>query len=258
MNGIMGMAKLLADTRLSPEQRTYVGAVSTSASALLALIEDLLDYSKIEAGRFELEPQPVSMREIADSIVELLSARAYAKGIGLGCHVAPDVPLDRHGRSGPVAPGAAQSHRQRHQVHRQRRRAGRGRATPGSEAAPAIRFSVTDTGPGIPPGDLERIFEEFEQADGTSTRQHGGAGLGLAISRRIVTSMGGTIGVASELGVGSTFHFEIPASDARQCGRKRRRHAGRPPRRHPVEEHASRPRRSPARSPPTAARPKSP
>ena len=104
MNGIMGMAKLLADTKLSPEQHTYVGAISTSASALLALIEDLLDYSKIEAGRFELEPQPVSLREIADNIVELLAARAYAKGIGIGCHVAPDVPHD-HRR--PIPAGCA-------------------------------------------------------------------------------------------------------------------------------------------------------
>ena len=92
MNGIMGMAKLLHDTELSAEQRTYVGAISTSASALLALIEDLLDYSKIEAGRFDPEPQPMSPREIADNVVELLASRAFAKGIGLGCHVAPDVP----------------------------------------------------------------------------------------------------------------------------------------------------------------------
>ena len=236
MNGIMGMAKLLVDTRLSPEQRTYVGAISTSASALLALIEDLLDYSKIEAGRFELEPQPVSMREIADSIVELLSARAYAKGIGIGCHVAPDVPSTVTADPGRLRQvllnliGNAIKFTDSGGVLVEV-------ANAGTEAAPAIRFSVNDTGPGIPSGDLERIFEDFEQADGTSTRQHGGAGLGLAISRRIVTSMRGTIGVSSELGVGSTFHFEVPASDARQCRRKRRRHAGRPPRGHPVEEY---------------------
>src|SRR5690606_5994548 len=92
MNGIMGMARLLADTTLTPEQSTYVGAVSTSASALLALIEDLLDYSKIEAGRFELEPQQVSPRELIENVVELLAPRAYGKGVGLGCHVGPCVP----------------------------------------------------------------------------------------------------------------------------------------------------------------------
>ena len=214
MNGIMGMAKLLADTKLSAEQHTYVGAVSTSASALLALIEDLLDYSKIEAGRFELEPQPVSVRETADNIVELLAARAYAKGIGIGCHVAPDVPtiitadpgrlrqvlLNLIGNavkftdSGGVLVAVTIS---------------------GPGATPAIRFTISDTGPGIPPEDVSRIFEEFEQADGTSTRKHGGAGLGLAISKRIVTSMGGSIGVTSEPGCGSKFHFEIPANGAK-------------------------------------------
>jgi PAS domain S-box-containing protein len=211
MNGIMGMAKLLADTSLSPEQRTYVGAVSTSASALLALIEDLLDYSKIEAGRFELEPQPVSIRETADSIVELLAARAYGKGIGIGCHVAPDVPqivtadpgrlrqvlLNLIGNaikftdSGGVLLEVANA-----DIDSQR----------------MIRFTVTDTGPGIDKHDIGRIFREFEQADSSSTRRHGGAGLGLAISRRIIASMGGTIGVESETGTGSRFHFEIPAT----------------------------------------------
>ncbi len=211
MNGIMGMAKLLADTRLSPEQRTYVGAISTSASALLALIEDLLDFSKIEAGRFELEPQPVSIRETADSIVELLAARAYGKGIGIGCHVAPDVPQVIKADPGRlrqvllnlignaikftdtggvlVEVTNAESHLQR-----------------------AIRFTVTDTGPGMERRDTDRIFQEFEQADNTSTRKHGGAGLGLAISKRIVTAMGGSIGVESTAGVGSKFHFEIPAN----------------------------------------------
>ncbi len=213
MNGIMGMAKLLADTSLSPEQRTYVGAISTSASALLALIEDLLDYSKIEAGRFDPEPQPMSPREIADNVVELLAARAFGKGIGLGCQVAPDVPqliCADPGRLRQVllnlignaikftdTGGVLVS------IDRIR-----------TDTTDRVRFCVADTGPGLAEADMERIFEEFEQADGTSTRTHGGAGLGLAISRRLITAMEGNISVSSKLGEGSEFIFEIPATAA--------------------------------------------
>ncbi|TIT84874.1 MAG: hybrid sensor histidine kinase/response regulator, partial [Mesorhizobium sp.] len=206
----MGMAKLLVDTDLSPEQRTYVGAVSTSASALLALIEDLLDYSKIEAGRFDPEPQPTSVREIANNIIELMAAKAFAKHIGLGCHVEPDVPqmitadpgrvrqvlLNLIGNAikftdtGGVLLGVARAR---------------------TETTDRICFTITDTGPGLREEDMERIFEEFEQSDGTSTRVHGGAGLGLAISRRLVTAMGGSISVSSRLGEGSEFVFELPA-----------------------------------------------
>ncbi|TPM21375.1 PAS domain-containing hybrid sensor histidine kinase/response regulator [Mesorhizobium sp. B2-3-6] len=213
MNGIMGMARLLADTSLSPEQQTYVGAISTSASALLALIEDLLDYSKIEAGRFDPEPQPMSVREIADNVVELLAARAFSKDIGLGCHVEPDVPqlitadpgrvrqvlLNLIGNaikftdSGGVLVSIARAR---------------------TETTDRICFTIADTGPGLHEDDMERIFEEFEQADGTSTRAHGGAGLGLAISKRLVTAMGGTISVSSRLGQGSEFVFDIPAISA--------------------------------------------
>ncbi len=213
MNGIMGMAKLLADTRLTPEQRTYVGAVSTSASALLALIEDLLDYSKIEAGRFAPEPQPMSPREIADNVVELLAARAFGKGIGLACHVEPDVPQIITADPGRVrqvllnlignavkfteAGGVLVS------VSRRR-----------GDDGDRVRFSITDTGPGLSEADMDRIFEDFEQADGTSTRKHGGAGLGLAISRRLVAAMNGTITVSSAPGEGSEFIFELPARAA--------------------------------------------
>ncbi len=220
MNGIMGMAKLLADTNLSPEQRTYVGAVSTSASALLALIEDLLDYSKIEAGRFDPEPHPTSPREIADNIIELMAAKAFAKQIGLGCHVEPDVPQMISADPGRVRQvllnliGNAVKFTDTGGVLVSIARAR-------TDTDDRICFTVTDTGPGLREDDMERIFEEFEQSDGTSTRAHGGAGLGLAISRRLVTAMGGTISVSSRLGEGSEFVFEIPAVAATEAPQNR-------------------------------------
>ena len=218
MNGIMGMAKLLADTSLSAEQRTYVGAISTSGSALLALIEDLLDFSKIEAGRFVPEPQPISPRELAENVVELLAARAYGKGIGLGCHVAPDVP-----HSITADPG-----RLRQVLLNLVGNAIKFTDTggvlvtvtlrPDTAGRELVRFAISDTGPGLRQQDLERIFEEFEQGDTSSTREHGGAGLGLAISQRIVEALGGTIAVTSDFGLGSEFAFEIPAAEASGSG----------------------------------------
>jgi PAS domain S-box-containing protein len=213
MNGIMGMAKLLADTRLTPEQRTYVGAISTSAGALLALIEDLLDYSKIEAGRFDPEPQPMSPREIAGNIVELLATRAYGKGIGLACFVEPDVPeliTADPGRVRQVLLNLVGNAIKFTDAGGVRVNVSRIQAETGDR----ICFAVRDTGPGLQQTDIERIFEEFEQGDGSSTRRHGGAGLGLAISRRLVGAMGGTIGVSSRLGKGSEFAFELPAADS--------------------------------------------
>ncbi|HHZ08989.1 MAG TPA: response regulator [Rhizobiales bacterium] len=214
MNGIIGMAALLAETELTPEQRTYVGAISTSAGSLLALIEDLLDYSKIEAGRFEPELQPVSPRELAESVVELLAAKAYAKGIGIASFVAPDVPSVITADPGRLRQvllnlvGNAVKFTERGGVTVTV-------TTDGQSTTPTIRFAVTDTGPGLRREDMARIFEEFEQVDGTSTRNHGGAGLGLAISRRIVESMGGSIDVRSKPGEGSEFFAELPMIDAR-------------------------------------------
>lgn len=209
MNGIAGMAKLLSDTRLSPEQKTYVSAVSTSAGALIGLIEDLLDFAKIEAGRLEADIQRISPRELADGVVELLASRAYDKGIGLGCHVAANVPVLLDADPGKLrqvmlnlvgnaikftAVGGVQVSVTSVEIN----------------GIPLLQVSVTDSGTGISVADRERIFEEFEQGDGTSTRGHGGVGLGLAISRRLVISMGGTIRVNGEPGKGSVFTFTIP------------------------------------------------
>ena len=212
MNGIVGMAKLLGDTKLSQEQQTYVQAVKTSGSSLLALIEDLLDYSKIEAGRFEPEPQPMSPRELADGVVELLASRAYERGIGLACHVAPNVPLLIDADPGRVRQvllnliGNAIKFTERGGVAVSVSRTWQGREF--------VRFSVADTGGGISSADRDRIFEEFEQVDSTSTRTHGGVGLGLAISRKLVQSMGGQIRVEGAPNQGSVFSFIIPAIDA--------------------------------------------
>ena len=209
MNGIVGMAKLLAGTRLSPEQKTYVGAVSTSAGALLALIEDLLDFSKIEAGRLEIEPQPISPRELVEHAVELMAARAFGKNIGLGCHIAPDVPLRAE----------LDPNRLRQVLLNLIGNAVKFTEVGGvlvnvaveeSDGRRELAISVADTGPGLDPADLTRIFGEFEQADVGRTRKHGGAGLGLAISRRIVEAMHGTIQVDTRPGNGATFTIRLP------------------------------------------------
>lgn len=219
MNGIMGMAQLLSETELTPEQDTYVTAVSTSSSALLALIDDLLDYSKIEFGRLDLEPQPVSPRELVENVAELLAPRAHDKGIGIGCHIAPQVPALIHAdparlrqvvvnivgnavkftQTGGVMVAVTLSDEADHTGNRH------------------IRFCVTDTGVGLKPNDIARIFSEFEQGDSASTRHYGGTGLGLAISQRIIETMGGTIAAQGLPEGGSCFTIELPASEAGLC-----------------------------------------
>jgi PAS domain S-box-containing protein len=213
MNGVAGMAKLLADTKLTPEQRTYVAAISTSSTALIALIEDLLDFSKIESGRFEPDIQQMSPRVLTDGVVELLASRAYEKGIGLGCHVSPLVPRFIEADPGRIRQvllnliGNAIKFTETGGVLVSVTRTEIG-------GQDTIQFAVSDSGDGIAESERERIFEEFEQIDATSTRDYGGVGLGLAISRRLVKSMGGTIRVDGKVGVGSVFSFTVPVAEA--------------------------------------------
>ena len=214
LNGMLGMADLLLDTPLTPEQLTYAKAAKTSGETLLSLIEEILDFSKIEAGKLDLEARPFALVALVEEAVELLAPRAQAKGIEIASYVDERLPGTRHRRRRALASGAAQSRRQCGQVHRSRRRRRHRRA--GRARRRQFAFSVRDTGIGIAPQDQARIFLEFEQADGSSTRKFGGTGLGLAISKRIVERMDGSIAVDSAAAAEAR-----PSASPSRCRRRR-------------------------------------
>jgi signal transduction histidine kinase/DNA-binding response OmpR family regulator len=209
LNGVLGMADLLLETGLSPEQETYARAMKTSGKALLALIEEILDFSKIEAGRLDLESIPFDLAALVTDVVELLSPRAQAKGIEIAADVDDHIP--------PRVAGDAARLRQvlLNLAGNAVKFTDSGGVSVLVERAEAdcIRFVVRDTGPGIDAEAQARIFNEFEQGDSTLARRHDGTGLGLAISSRIVERMGGEIGLESGPARGSSFGFsiELPA-----------------------------------------------
>ncbi len=240
MNAILGMTEVTLNTRLTPEQRDYLGLVKASADALLTLINDLLDFSKIEAGKFQLCPSEFPLRDTLDDTLRTLALRAHEKGLELVGRVAPDVPDALVGDADRVRQvlinlvGNAIKFTEKGEVvvevalasrERQRPELPPVADAPGSPqvppvadtpGSPEICFTVRDTGIGIPPEKQQAIFNAFEQVDNSPTRKYHGTGLGLAISRKLVEMMGGRLGVTSEVGRGSTFHFTL------RCGRAER------------------------------------
>jgi signal transduction histidine kinase/CheY-like chemotaxis protein len=207
LNDILGMADLLGDTPLTPEQTAYLKAVKTSGETLLSLIEEILDFSKIEAGRIDLAARPFALAAFVEEAVELLGPRAQAKGLEICCYVDERLPARVTGdaaRLRQVLFNLAGN------AIKFTDRGGVSIIVEPDSHPEAIAISVRDTGMGISAQDQARIFAEFEQADGGSTRKYGGTGLGLTISKRIVESMGGSIAVESAPGAGATFRVIVP------------------------------------------------
>jgi len=210
MNGVLGMARLLLDSELTSEQREMAGTVVYSAEALLTILNDILDFSKIEAGGVVLEQHPFDLRTLVEQVAELLAARAEEKNLEMILRYAPAAPCRFVGDAGRVRQvltnlvGNALKFTQAGQVLVEVECESRTASQAG------LRLAVVDSGIGIPEEQLGRIFEKFTQADASITRRYGGTGLGLAISRRLTELMGGTIGVRSRPGEGSTFYVSLP------------------------------------------------
>ena len=210
MNGVLGMARLLLETELRPEQHTYAEAISQSGEALLSLIGDILDFSKIEAGMLHLDEDEVDLRTLVGSVAELLCPRGHAKGVEVTTAIAADVPRIIRADAGRLRQiitnlmGNAIKFTETGGVCITVRR-----QTGGQRAF--LRFEVRDTGVGVPPAKRQEIFNEFVQADSSHARRFGGTGLGLAISKRLVDTMGGQIGVEAAPVRGSCFWFTIPS-----------------------------------------------
>ncbi len=219
MNAVIGMTSLLLDKGLSAEQREYVETVRASGEHLLTLINDILDFSKIEAGKLELEEHPFNVERCVEECLDLVSVEASKRKLELACYVDASCPPVVVGDAGRVRQvllnllsNAVKFTHEGEVVVRVT-----GRALRGREAELEVR--VSDTGIGIPPERLHRLFQPFSQVDSSTTRQYGGTGLGLVVSKRLCELMGGTIGVDSATGSGSTFWFRIRVRTGEATGR---------------------------------------
>ncbi len=210
MNGVLGMTSLLLETDLSEEQRIQAQTILDCGKGLTSIINDILDFSKIEAGKLDLESTGFNLSQIIDSVVDLLAARAQDKGIELACVIAPDVPSGLCGDPGRLRQilmnliGNAIKFTEEGGVLLEVE------TEKVTEAEALLLFSIADTGIGVDAKVQGALFDEFTQADSSTTRRFGGTGLGLAISKKMVTLMGGDIGLESEPGKGSRFWTRLP------------------------------------------------
>jgi two-component system, sensor histidine kinase and response regulator len=209
LNGIMGMTELTLATELTAEQRDNLETVRLSADALMNVINDILDFSKIEAGKIELEETAFSLTDCVEGVLRTMAFRANEKGLELLCDIAAEVPQTVRGDSGRLRQvllnlvGNALKFTEEGEV------GVRVVADVIEERGSTLHFIVSDSGVGIAPEKLEMIFDSFNQADASTTRQFGGTGLGLTISKRLAEIMGGRMWVESEMGTGSRFHFTV-------------------------------------------------
>jgi signal transduction histidine kinase len=209
LNGVVGMTDLLLGTELTAEQRDFVNTIHQSGDALLSVINDILDFSKIEAGKLAIEANDFDLHSVVEETATLLAEQAQRKGLELGCLVGPDVPARVNGDPGRLRQvllnllsNAVKFTSAGEVVLRVENYGPENGST-------RIRFSVTDTGPGIPAPARKQLFQPFTQGDSSVARRLGGAGLGLTISKRLVELMGGQIGLESEVGRGSMFWFTL-------------------------------------------------
>ncbi len=215
MNGILGMAQLVQDSPLSPQQRDYVDTIYSSSEALLGLLNDILDFSKLEAGKIEFESVVFDLADVVSAVMGLMAPRAREKALRLDTDMAHPLPFGLRGDPLRLRQillnlvGNAIKFTDRGTV-----RLGVA-ALAETEQTVELRFEVSDTGIGIPPHIRQKLFRSFSQADTSINRRYGGSGLGLAICRRLVELQGGHIGVESEAGTGSTFWFSLPYAIAR-------------------------------------------
>jgi signal transduction histidine kinase/DNA-binding response OmpR family regulator/HPt (histidine-containing phosphotransfer) domain-containing protein len=209
MNGVIGMTEMLLKTDLSDEQQRFTETVSRSGETLLGIINDVLDFSKIEAGKISLEHTNLNLRDLIEDQGKLFSVRAHSKQLELACMVPSDMPEAMKGDpirlrqiiANLVGNAVKFTETGEVLVHV--------KLLEQTDTAARLRIEVKDTGIGLRPEEVERIFESFSQADGSTTRKYGGTGLGLAISRRLVGLMGGELSVESVYGQGSVFWFEL-------------------------------------------------